>query len=172
MRPKGSPAELEHRRVLAVERVLEGYTPQEVAEFLGIDTSSVRRWRAQFEAGGWSTLGARSGAGRPPRLSCTQEKIVRRWLQGPATEHGFATDLWSGPRLARVIAEAFGVIFHPDYLGSWLRARGYSPQKPQRVARERDPRRVAAWLAQDWPRIKKKPRANTRLWRGWMKAAC
>lgn len=122
----------------------------------------MRRWRAQFDAGGWPALKARSGAGRPPRLSCTQEKIIRRWLQCPATEHGFATDLWSGPRLAQVMAEEFGLTFHPDYLGVWLRQRGYSPQKPQRVARERDPKRVAHWLAHDWPRIKKKPPANAR----------
>ncbi len=163
MRPQGSPAELEHRRILAVERIMEGYTTQEVAEFLGTDPSSVRRWRAQFEAGGWAGLLAQSVPGRPPRLSCTQQKIVRRWLRGLATEWGFATDLWSGPRLAQLIAEEFGLTFHPDYLGVWLRERGYSPQKPQRRARERDPERVAAWLANDWPRIKKKPPARARL---------
>lgn len=155
MRTRGSPAELEHRRVLAMERLLEGYTTEEVAEFLGTDSSSVRRWRAQFEAGGWPALEARSGAGRPPRLSCTQEKLVRRWLKHSATEHGFANELWSAPRLAQVIAQEFGVRFHPDYLGIWLRERGYSPQKPQRVAQEREPQKVAAWLQQDWPRIKK-----------------
>jgi hypothetical protein len=31
-------------------------------------------------------------------------------------------------------------------------------QKPERVARERDPEAVAAWLESDWPRIKKKAR--------------
>ena len=37
MRDKGSPEEHEHRRLLAVQRVLEGYTAEEVAEFLGVD---------------------------------------------------------------------------------------------------------------------------------------
>lgn len=160
MRPKGSPVELEHRRVLAVQRVLEGFTTEEVAEFLGIDASSVRRWRAQFEAGGWRGLSAQSGAGRPPRLSCTQEKIIRRWLQCPATELGFSTDLWSAARLARVIEQEFGIGFNPDYLGVWMRERGYSPQKPQRQARERNARQIAEWLQQDWPRIKKKRPAS------------
>ena len=42
------------------------------------------------------------------------------------------------------------------YLSTWLRDRGFSPQKPQRVPRERDPEAVAAWLESDWPRIKKR----------------
>lgn len=162
MRPRGSPTELEHRRKLAVQRLLEGYTSEEVAEFLGIDPSSVRRWRAQYQMGKWSALRARFGAGRPPRLSCMQEKVVRRWLEDPATEHGFATELWSGPRLAKMIDQEFGLSFHPDYLGVWLRQRGYTPQRPQRVAREGKTQEVAAWVEQDWPRIKKKRHVKVR----------
>jgi transposase len=48
MRDKGSPAELEHRRLLAVQRVLEGYSVEEVAEFLGVAPRSVRRWVAAY----------------------------------------------------------------------------------------------------------------------------
>ena len=164
VRTKGSPAELEHRRVLAVQRVLEGYATEEAAEFLGVATRSLRRWMAQYRAGGWAALSARAVPGRPCRLSGTQEKVVRRWLGLPATELGFPTELWTTRRLAEVMAEEFGVEFHPDYLGSWLRERGYSPQKPQRVARERNPGRVAHWLEWEWPRIKKKPRAGRPLW--------
>jgi transposase len=164
VRPRGTAVELEHRRKLAVQRMLEGYTAEEVAEFLDIDASSVRRWRAQYRTGKWAALSARSGAGRPPRLSCTQEKVVRRWLRDSATEHGFATELWSGPRLAKIIGQEFGVSFHPDYLGVWLRERGYSPQRPQRKAREENVQEVAAWVERDWPRIKKKRLANTQRW--------
>ena len=44
-----------------------------------------------------------------------------RWLSDSPTEYGFATDLWSAPRLARLVAQEFGIRFHPDYLGTWLR---------------------------------------------------
>ncbi len=169
MRTKGSPVELEYRRILAVQRLVEGYTVDEVADFLDIDDSSVRRWRAQFQTGGWPALLARPVPGRPPFLTCTQEKIVRRWLSKPATEQGFTTDLWTAPRLVTLIAEAFEILFHPDYLGVWMRERGYSPQQPQRRAREHDAQQVAAWLHHDWPRIKKKRLASMRRWPGWMR---
>jgi transposase len=158
MRSFGSPTELEHRRLLAVQRVLEGYSTEEVADFLGIDPRSVRRWLAAFHQHGAVALAARPASGRPTKLSATQEKIVFRWLADNPTDHGFATELWTAPRLALLIDEEFGVEFHPDYLTTWLRQRGYTPQLPRYVPRERDDREVARWLAEDWPRIKHKAR--------------
>ena len=159
MRTSGSPAELEHRRCLAIERILDGYSTAEVADFLGVDPSSVRRWISAFRRQGLAGLAARPVTGRPPKLTAAQEKIVRRWLADSPMEHGFPTELWTAPRLAQLIEQEWGVTLHPDYLTTWLRQRRLTPQKPRRVARERDEGAIAAWLAEDWPRIKKRPAA-------------
>ena len=156
MRNVGQPAELEHRRCLAIRRLLDGYSVQEVAEFLGVEPRSVRRWWQVFSRHGWQGLAARSGAGRPRKLDPTQEKIVLRWLQESPTAFGFATELWTCPRLSRLIRKEWGIRFHPGYLPTWLRQRGFTLQRPERVPRERDPETIAHWLATDWPRIKKK----------------
>ncbi|HMB05686.1 MAG TPA: IS630 family transposase [Isosphaeraceae bacterium] len=158
MRTKGSPDELEHRRQLAVRRYLEGYSADEIAEFLGISTRSVWRWLASFRDRGPEGLAAPPVPGRPPKLTVTQEKIVLRWLRGSPIEHGFASELWTARRLAQLIAEEFSVRFNPRALAGWLRDRGFTPQKPERIPRERDPGAISAWLASDWPRIKKKAR--------------
>jgi transposase len=157
MRSKGAPNELEHRRRLAVQRILDGYSTQEVADFLGVDPSSVRRWLAAFRRQGVDGLVARPVPGRPSKLTLTQEKIALRWLTDNPVEHGFATELWTTSRLGQLIQEEFGVRLNARYLSAWLRDRGLTPQKPQRVPRERDPKAIAEWLASDWPRIKKKP---------------
>jgi transposase len=163
MRSKGTPDELEHRCRLAVQRVLEGYSTEEVADFLGVDPSTVRRWVASFRHRGEQALIARPVAGRPRKLTPTQEKIIRRWLDESPTVHGFETELGTAPRLGQLIRGEFAVELHPKYLSAWLRARGFSPQKPERVARERDPKAIAAWLESDWPRIRKRPGGNTPL---------
>jgi transposase len=157
MRNKGSPEEHEHRRLLAVQRVLDGYSTEEVAEFLGVDPRSVRRWVAAYREGGGQSLLSRPVSGRPPKLTATREKIVRRWLADSPREHGFETDLWTAPRVGQLIREEFGIRLNTRYLGAWLRDRGFTPQKPQRNPRERDPEAIAAWLESDWPRIKKRP---------------
>lgn len=156
----GSTDVMKYRRLLAVQRVADGYSTQEVADFLDVDPSSVRRWLAAYRGCGSDglTTWPGPGPGRPAKLTSTQEKIVLRWLSEPPTEYGFATDLWSTPRLAQLIEEEFAVPFHPDYLGTWLRQRGYTPQKPRRVPREQDEAAIAQWLAEDWPRIRQKAR--------------
>jgi transposase len=156
MRTIGSPIVLEYRRCLAVQRIDEGYSVQEVADFLGVAPSSVRRWVATSRRQGADGLAAQPVPGRPPKLTSTQEKIVRRWLADNPTEHGFATELWTAPRLAWLIEQEFGIHFHPNYLTAWLRRRGFTPQRPRRRARERDDEAIAQWLEKDWPRIKKR----------------
>src|SRR5512143_4138252 len=162
MRNPGSPEELEHRRFLAVRRILEGYSTEEVAEFLDVDPRSVRRWFARFRQSGEEGLRTGPVSGRPPRISPTQEKIALRWLSEKPTEHGFDTELWTGPRLAQLIRQEFGIRLNARYLCSWLRARGFTPQKPQRVARQHDPEVIAEWLRTEWPRINKQ-RPDKRL---------
>jgi transposase len=82
---------------------------------------------------------------------------VLRWLSDDPTEHGFPTSLWTADRLGQLIERESYVTFNRRYLSSWLRDRGFTPQKPQRVPRKRDPEEIQRWLVTDWPRIKKKP---------------
>lgn len=159
MRSYGTAAELERRRHLAVERVGEGYSAEEVADILGVAPRSVYRWLSAFRRGGPAALEARPARGRPAKLSYTQEKIVFRWLAQRPTELGFPTDLWAADRLAQLIERDLDVSLNPHYLCSWLRQRNYTPQKPRRVPRERDDAATKAWLTHAWPRIK------TRAWR-------
>ena len=156
MRTPGSADVLEYRRRLAVRRVADGYSTQEVADFIGVDTSTVRRWLAAFRDRGDAGLVVRPVSGRPSKLTSTQEKIALRWLTESPLHHGFETELWTAARIGLLIREEFGITLNPRYLSTWLRDRGFTPQEPQRVARERDPKAIAAWLESDWPRIKKK----------------
>src|SRR3954470_23134623 len=126
MRSQGSPAELAHRRLLAIRRILDGCSAEEVADFLEVNARTVRRWRAAFLRDGWAGLGARAVPGRPTKLTRTQEKIVLRWLDDPPTAFGFATELWTAARVAELVRQEWGVDLNPRYLPDWLRRRGFS----------------------------------------------
>lgn len=163
MRHEGSPAELEHRRLLAVRRVLEGGATVDIADLLEVDARTVQRWMRVFHKHGWEGLISKPAPGRPRKLSPTQEKIVMRWLQDCPTQFGFPTELWTCQRLAQLIREEWDIGINARYLPRWLREHGFTPQKPQRVPRERDPDEIARWLATEWPRIKKKRFAKWRI---------
>ena len=155
MRSPGSASELERRRRLAVARHADGHSVEEIADFLGVAERSVWRWIAARRDGGDGGLVARPVPGRPPKLTRPQEKVAARWLSESPLAFGFASELWTAGRLAAVMADQFGVTFHPNALCRWLRARGYTPQKPERVPRERDLAVIAGWRAGAWQRIKK-----------------
>jgi transposase len=153
---RGSAAELERRRRLAVTRLAEGWPQAKVAAFLGVHERTVRDWWARHRADAAHGLDAKPHPGRTPKLTPAQEQVVLSWFGQSATEFGFPNELWTAARVARLIAQEFGVHFHPRYLSAWLARRRITPQKPATQARERDPVKVAAWLANEWAEVKKK----------------
>jgi transposase len=153
---RGSAAERERRRRLAVTRIAEGWPQTKVAAFLGVHPRTVRDWWARRRADPEHGLDAKPHPGRTPKLSPDQEALVLSWFDHSATAFGFPNELWTAGRVAQLIAQRLGVHFHPRYLSTWLARRRITPQKPERQARERDPAKVERWLANEWPGVKKK----------------
>jgi transposase len=156
MDTKPSPAELEARRRLAVRRVLDGYSQKDVAAFLGVTTKAVGNWVAAYREHGDDGLAARPRRGAKPKLTPRQERAVLSWLAGSPKAFGYQTDLWTTRRLAEQIAERYGVRFNSNYLAEWLTRRGHTPQKPAVRAVERDEPAIARWVAEEWPRLKRR----------------
>ncbi len=155
MRPAGSAEALERRRERAIELLREGWQPVDVAQKVGVDRRSVRRWRAAFEREGRSGLEARTVPGRPLKLDARERAELEQLLLQGAVRAGYSTDLWTCPRVRDLIAREFDVEYHVDHIGRLLRSLGWSPQKPKRRARERDEERIQGWVKAVWPRVKK-----------------
>jgi transposase len=156
MRPTGTPDELERRRLRAVRLLGQGHPPVEVARMVGANRRSVRRWKAAYRKKGRPALEARPASGRPPKLPTPQMRRLERQLLRGAKAAGFATDLWTCPRVAHLIEQRFRVHYHVDHIGRLLHALGWSPQKPARRAVERDEEEIRRWIKQTWPALKKK----------------
>jgi len=163
MRPKGSAAELEARRLLAGQLLLEGCDVGEVAEIVGASESSVRRWRRAVAKGGMEALKAKPHPGRKPRLNAKQKRqLIEILLAGPL-QAGYQNDLWTCRRVAEVVAKKFHVEYHPDHIGKLLHDLGWTCQKPEQRAREADDAAMARWRKRDWPRIKRGQRIAAAL---------
>lgn len=156
MRPRGSPEELQERRLRAIALLKKEYQPVDVARMVGVDCRSVRRWKAAYLKAGDKAIKAKP-AGRPQKLDNKARKKLERKLLKGAKAAGFPTDLWTCPRIMQLILTYFGIRYHVDHIGRLLRSLGWSPQKPQRRAIERDEKEIQRWVKQEWPRIKKKP---------------
>lgn len=159
MRPSGSPEELERRRFRALSLLKEGCGPSEVARMVGVERRSVRRWKAKVRAKGSSALKAQKASGRPSRLSEEQRQQLEQVLVAGSRAAGFESDLWTCPRVAEVLRKQFSIRYHPDHVCRVLHSLGWTPQRPERRAIERDEAAIQRWVKQEWPRIKKKPRS-------------
>jgi transposase len=152
MRPKGSPEELERRRVRAVQLVEQGESPVMVAFMLGVTPSSLHRWRrlAHQPRG----LRARPIPGCPRQLSDRQLKQLEVLLLQGATRHGWSNQLWTAARVAVLIRRHFHVQYHPEHVRKLLKQRlHWTSQKPRKHARECNDKEVERWIADEWPRI-------------------
>ena len=156
-RPKGSADLLEDRRRRALALVDSGCSLNEAARRIGCGASSVLRWYHGRRRGGEKALRVRLSPGRPPTLRPKQlQRLVKLLLQGPLAR-GYRTNLWTTARIALLIAEEFGVDYHPHHIGRLMHRLQWSHQKPERRATERDDQVVEQGKRQQWPRIKKKP---------------
>jgi transposase len=160
-RPRTAAA-LEHVRHLGVGLVDAGESPTDVADVLGVSERSVWRWLAAWRRSGERGLAPRPGRGRPPKLTAAVAAAALSWVDRSACDFGFATERWTARRLAVLLERDLGVRVNRRYLSGWLRGRGVTAQVPQRVPRERDDARVAAWVGRRWPLIKKRSGSATR----------
>ena len=159
MRPTGSPETLEARRIIAARLFERATSLTEVAAVVGSSISSAHRWRKAWKHG--SKLRSKPHPGRAPKLSAHQQGELVAALAHGTRSWGYAPEGWTGPLVRDVIQRLFGVEFHPEYVPRLLHRLGWSPQKPERRARERNEADIARWRRESWPRLKKEPRASS-----------
>lgn len=142
--------------MVAVQLLVNGTLwPAEIARLLGVSRQSVSRWGKTLRREGQRGLLRRPHTGRPPKLGSREWRRLERVLARGAAASGFDTERWTLRRIAVVVRRRLGVRYHFRSLGRVLRAHGWSPQRPPTRAAERDEAFIAAWLARDWPRIKR-----------------
>jgi transposase len=154
-------AERQARRERAAELFAQGRSQAEVARELDVSRQSASRWHAGWQAAGTTALQSRGPTGRPPKIGDDQLEPIQQALLEGALAHGFATDVWTLDRIAMVIQGLTGVALSNPSVWRLLRGRlGWSVQRPQRQAKERDEEAIQHWVAHEWPRIKKGPAQN------------
>jgi len=145
------------KRVRAGRLLRAGKRPAEVAEAVGVARQTVYTWKALLDEGGINALRAVPERGRPAQLDAGQLARVRSTLLQSPTEHGFGTELWTLKRVAAVIERMHGVRFGQTQVWRILGRLGFSSQKPEKRAIERDEDAVRTWKRRTWPALKKKP---------------
>ena len=145
----------ERRRLRAWELFQEGWPQQRIAEALGVTKGAVSQWLSRARAHGPPAPRHCKPPSRPPQLAHQQRlQLLELLAQGPSAL-GLRGDVWTQPRVARVIRRHFRVQYHPSQGGRILKQDGWSRQKPLQRASQRDEVAIQRWKEERWLALKK-----------------
>lgn len=147
--------ELERRRLRGARLLSTGTHPAEVARQVGVSRQSVMRWERALKQEGVRSLQRATAPGRPSQLSDAQLKELAKMLKAGSLAAGYATEMWTLPRIGALIQERFGVKFAQSSVWRTLQRMGWSPQRPARQARQRDEEAIRTWKNKRWVELKK-----------------
>ena len=161
---KLAPATQAELRRVAVAMVRAGKTRIEAAEAVGVNRRFVGRWvTAAAQSGEAALAGGRRGRrpGEQKALSAAQQEGLRSLIvRGCPDRFGLSFALWTRQAVRALIARETGVWLALPVVGRYLRAWGFTAQRPARRATERRDEAVRAWLESTYPAIAHKAKAQ------------
>jgi transposase len=114
------------RRRLSLAAVRDGMDRGSAAKVGGMDRQTLRDWVHRFNALGPEGLIDNWTNGPKPRLSADQLAEFAQVVDAGPDREKDGVVRWRRIDLKRVIAERFGVDFHPRYVGKLLHKLGFS----------------------------------------------
>jgi len=159
--PQAAQEELRRR---AVKLVSDGYSQVAVAELLGVARQAVGRWLKAYRSGGEEALaagkrGRRRGA-QTLLAGWQQAQIAKAIAEKNPDQLQLPGFLWTRALVCELIERRFQIRIAEKTAGRYLRAWGFSPQKPVRRAYEQSDTKVQAWLETVYPAIQKQAKRD------------
>lgn len=133
-------------------------TQKQTALIFGISERSVRRIYVRYKSGGLKVLhnkkrGVQGGKKINGKQSAEVRKLVKEKLPDQLK---LPFGLWTREAVQQLILDRYGIELSRWQVGRYLKAWGYTPQKPISKAFEQKPEKVKQWLEKEYPSIKRK----------------
>jgi transposase len=141
----------------------QGRSQRDIADALGVSEVTLSRWLARARAGGLEALRAHPAPGHPSKLSLAQRHLIPEFLWHGPEAYGFRGEVWTCSRVAKVIEEEFGVVYHKSQVARLLKQLHWTPQVPIQRALQRDEEAIERWRDEVWPELRKRARRERRV---------
>src|SRR5690606_28122486 len=119
-------------------------TQQEVGELFHLSTGGVRKiWARSKKSGKRGLSNKKRGARSGRKINGVQAAEIRRLIRDKmADQFKLPFGLWTREAVGQLIESRFGIELSRWQVGRYLKAWGYTPQKPISKAFEQKPERV------------------------------
>lgn len=150
-----SHKEREKVRLRAGKLFQIGVSQAETARRLKATPAAVNYWHKAWEDKGMRGLKSTGPTGFASELTPEKRLLFKRAILKGPLEYGYQTNLWTLPKLSAVLRRVAG--FRCSDVWTWhiVRNLGFTPQKPQVKARERDEKAIIEWKTKTLPGLKK-----------------
>ena len=144
-------------RLRAVKAVCTGMTQREAAKSFGVTECVVSRWMKAY-----NTLGI-EGLKKRRRGPKTSRSVLKGWQA--ATICNIIRDrhpeqlklpfaLWTSRSIRDLIRRRFGILLARRSIRRYMQRWGFTPQKPKRIAYEKNAAAVERWKRRQYPAIR------------------
>ena len=137
-----------------------GHSQAEVARRLKVTAAAVCQW-AKKQADEGDKAWKKGRRGPPEKITEKHRAVLAKELPKGAQAHGYMNELWTLPRIAEMLRRESGLRVHPGHLWRILGQMGWSVQRPEKRATQRDEKEIAHWKRHTWPALKKRPGGKT-----------
>lgn len=148
---------MNYLRRIAVRAVEEKhYSPEVVADFIGISRGSIYGWLRDYREKGEAALDTRKAPGAPQVMTPEIDRWLRKTILHSTPEaHGYDTVLWTLDILVDLLKKRFGLWVSDSTVAVHLHQMDLSCQRPCYQARQQDPRKVEDFLNRKFPMIER-----------------
>ncbi len=142
-------------RLKAGKMFNKGYSQADVARKFNVSTAATNQWYQTWEKNGLDGLKSKGHTGFDSKLTKEKRQAFKKAiLKGPHF-FGYETDLWTLSRLATVMRKVNKLKFSEVWIWKIVRDLGFTPQKPQVKAKQRDEKKIKEWKENVLPDLKK-----------------
>lgn len=153
--PSRDRKKLEQRRFRAGRLFAKGTSQYAVAKYCGVSTAAAHQWHTAWEADKKDGLKSKGHPGFPSAYTPEKKRGLKRIILAGPTAFGYATDFWTIDRIRAVAKKKLGVSLALKRTWATVIDLGFSVQKPERRARERNEQAITDWKQRTFPGLKK-----------------
>jgi transposase len=152
---KRDQKELERRRLNASRLFEDGVSQVSISKKFNVSRAAVCQWYAMWKKDKQKGLRSRGLPGFDSKLTEEKKKKLKTIILAGPIKSGYVTDFWTINRVRAVTKKELHIDLGYTRIWNTVLSLGFSCQKPERRARERNEKVITDWKLNTFPRLKK-----------------
>ncbi|EMI69869.1 helix-turn-helix domain-containing protein [Leptospira noguchii] len=134
---------------------MDGESPKAVSESLKLGRKTIFVWLRKYKDEGEEGLIPGKAKGKPPLLNTRQKQKLNRMIVGKdPRQYTLGSSLWTRKLISDLILKEFGIKIGLTAISRILHSMNITPQKPLKIAYQKDPQAVKEWMKVTYPLIR------------------